>query len=146
MRKGYGDYPQGWKEYAARLKEEAGWKCVRCAHPHDPPTGYTLTVHHLTMNKSEPFGNWWAFAPLCQRCHLHIQAKVVMERVWMFDHSEWFKPYVAGYYAYHAGLPHDRESVTARMNEYLRLALPTNYQPPRLVTYGEIATLTGKQT
>ncbi len=61
------------------------------------------TTHHLDGQKGNC--NWWNLAALCQRCHLHIQAKVVMERVWMFDHSEWFKPYVAGYYAYHEDLP-----------------------------------------
>lgn len=39
----------------------------------------------------------------------------------MFEHSEWFRPYVAGYYAFHAGLPDDRESVTAHMDEYIAL-------------------------
>jgi hypothetical protein len=44
-----------------------------------------------------------------------------MERVYMFEHTEWFKPYVAGYYAFHAGLPDDKESVQERMNEYLAI-------------------------
>lgn len=74
-----------------------------------------LTVHHLDGDK----GNceWWNLAALCQRCHLRIQAKVVMNRIWMFDHSEWFRPYVAGYYAHLAGLPTDREFVLARLDE-----------------------------
>jgi hypothetical protein len=35
---------------------------------------------------------------------LRIQPKVVIERRWMFEHSEWFKPYVAGYYAHLSGV------------------------------------------
>lgn len=120
-RKGIGEYPDGWPEYARQLKEAAGWKCIRCQHPHDPSTGYTLTVHHLTMNKAEPFEHWWAFAALCQRCHLTIQSKVVLERAWYLPHSEWFKPYAAGYYAYINGLPDDKESVLAYMDELLEI-------------------------
>lgn len=69
-----------------------------------------LTVHHLDGDKANC--RWWNLAALCQRCHLEIQAKVVMERVYPFPHSEWFKPYVAGYYAFvylcqHCGLPEE---------------------------------------
>jgi hypothetical protein len=69
-------------------------------------------VHHLDLN---PANNaWWNLAALCQRCHLRIQAKVVMERPWLFDHSDWFVPYVAGYYAHHFGLDLTREQVMAQ--------------------------------
>jgi len=112
-------YPPDWPEIARRVKDEAGWRCVRCAHPNDLEAGYLLTVHHLDMNPSN--SAWWNMAALCQKCHLHIQAKVVMERTWMLPHSEWFKPYVAGYYAFHCGLPDDRESVLSKMDELIAL-------------------------
>lgn len=119
-RKSTGDtYPADWQEIAQRVKDEAGWRCVRCGHKHDPKAGYCLTVHHLTMQPAQ--NAWWNTAPLCQRCHLHIQAKVVMERPWMLEHSDWFKPYVAGYYAHRMGLPDDRESVLARVDELIAL-------------------------
>ena len=124
MRKGYGEYPEGWKEFANRLKEEAGWRCIRCKHKHDPGNGYCLTVHHLTMNKAEPFEHWWAFLVLCQRCHLHIQAKVVMERMWMFEHSSWFRPYAAGYYAHQYNHPEDREWVMEHLDFLLDYGRP----------------------
>ena len=92
-----GEYPENWKEIADQVKDEAGWCCIRCGHEHDPPAGYCLTVHHLDMNPSNC--EWWNLVALCQRCHLQVQAKVVMSRIWMFEHSGWFKPYVAGYYA-----------------------------------------------
>ena len=59
------------------------------------------------MNKANCY--WWNLAALCQRCHLRIQAKVVVSRIWMFEHSEWFKPYVAGRYMYLMGLPQASE-------------------------------------
>lgn len=100
-RKGTGEYPTGWPEFARTLKEAAGWKCVRCDHPHDPKGGYCLTVHHLTMAKDEPFDHWWAFAVLCQRCHLQVQARVDLDRPWvMQDHTPWMQPLVGGYYAH----------------------------------------------
>jgi hypothetical protein len=96
------EYPQSWKVIARAVKDAAGWKCVRCNAEHNPAIGYTLTVHHLDINP----GNcaWWNIPALCQRCHLSIQSKVVMEQPYMFPHTEWFKPYVAAYYGVVEGL------------------------------------------
>ena len=105
-----GDYPPNWDEIARVCKESAGWKCIRCGHAHDPKTGHTLTVHHLDMDPSNC--SWWNLLALCQKCHLHIQAKVILERPWLLDHSDWFKPYVAGFYAKFLGYATDREFVT----------------------------------
>lgn len=122
-RKSTGDYPPNWKQIANEVKEAANWQCVRCGHPHDPKTGYTLTVHHLDMC---PANNaWYNLAPLCQKCHLQIQAKVVMERAWYLPHSEWFRPYAAGYYAHLHGLPTDRATVLARLDELLEMGQTT---------------------
>jgi len=95
--KGTGEYTDDWPDIARQRKEEAGWKCVRCGHLHDPEHGYTLTVHHLDGDKSN--NAWWNTPALCQRCHLAIQGKVFMPQFYMFEHSGWIKPYVEGYYA-----------------------------------------------
>jgi len=89
-------YPDNWKDIAKAVKDAADWKCIRCGKLHDPENGYTLTVHHLDIDPSNCA--WWNIPALCQRCHLSIQSKVVMERPFMFPHSDWFKPYVAAYY------------------------------------------------
>lgn len=104
-----GEYPSNWKAIAKQVKDEAGWKCVRCQHAHEPKAGYCLTVHHLDADKSNC--QWWNLAPLCQRCHLTIQGKVILHRQWVLPHSDWFKPYVAGYYASINGLPTNKEFV-----------------------------------
>jgi hypothetical protein len=96
------NYPADWKEIAQAVKDAAGWQCVRCGHRHEPEAGYCLTVHHLDIDPANCA--WWNVVALCQRCHLSIQGKVIMERVYMFPHSEWFKPYVAAYYAVQFGL------------------------------------------
>lgn len=117
-----GPYPENWKEIAHDVKAKAGWKCVRCGHPHAPKEGYTLTVHHLDMNPSNVA--WWNIVPLCQKCHLQIQHKVVLERPWMFEHSKWFKPYAAGYYASIHGISTDYEFVMTHLELLLSLGLP----------------------
>jgi hypothetical protein len=79
-----------------------------------------LTVHHLDGDK----GNcrWWNLAALCQRCHLTIQGRVVMERAFIFEHSEWFKPYAAGWYAWkYLGEEIGRDEALARQDELLAL-------------------------
>ena len=87
--KGIGEYSVDWPEIARKRKEEAGWRCVRCGHPHDPATGHTLTVHHLDGDKGN--NEWWNTPPLCQRCHLKIQGRVFLPQFYMFEHSDWFK-------------------------------------------------------
>ncbi len=79
-----------------------------------------LTVHHLDMNKANC--RWWNLAPLCQRCHLEIQWKVKMSRRWLHEHSAWFQPYVAAYYAF-VYLDEDltRDETLARLAELLDL-------------------------
>lgn len=103
------NYPSNWKAIALIIKIKADWKCIRCGHPHEPQTGFCLTVHHLDGDKSNC--RWYNLPPLCQRCHLTIQARVIMHRPWLYEHSEWFKPYVAGYYASELGLLDDYYSV-----------------------------------
>lgn len=113
------DYPADWPAIAKAVKDEAGWCCVRCGHAHEPPTGYTLTVHHLDGDKANCA--WWNLAALCQRCHLRIQGRVIMARVWFLPHSEWFKPYVAGYYARQLGMPTERAYVLAHLEGLIAL-------------------------
>jgi hypothetical protein len=79
-----------------------------------------LTVHHLNGNKSDC--RWWNLVALCQRCHLKIQGRVVMARVWPWEHSEWFRPYAAGYYASaYLGEDLTYEETMARIDELLAL-------------------------
>lgn len=79
-----------------------------------------LTVHHLNGVKWDC--RWWNLAALCQRCHLEIQARVLMERVYPFEHSEWFKPHAAGWYAAaYLGEELTRDEVNARLDELLAL-------------------------
>jgi len=61
---------------------------------------------------------------LCQRCHLSVQSRVIMERRYPFDHSDWFKPYVAGFYAYkYEGRDISREEAEDRMDDLLKYEL-----------------------
>lgn len=80
-----------------------------------------LTVHHLDEVKLNC--RWWNLAALCQRCHLTIQGRVKMHRPYFLEHSEWMKPYVAGFYALvHLKEELTREQVMGRLDELLALA------------------------
>jgi hypothetical protein len=79
-----------------------------------------LTVHHLDNDKANC--RWWNLAALCQRCHLEIQGRVRMDRRWLHEHSLWFRPYVAGYYALvYGGEELSRAQVDERLDELLAL-------------------------
>ncbi len=79
-----------------------------------------LTVHHLNGVKADC--RWWNLAALCQRCHLTIQGRVVMERAFILEHSEWMKPHAAGFYAdKYLGEQLTREQTLARLDELLAL-------------------------
>lgn len=80
-----------------------------------------LTTHHLDGNKLNC--RWWNLAALDQRCHLTIQGRVKMHRPYFLEHSDWFKPYAAGFYASTIlGVELSREEVTERLEELLSLA------------------------
>lgn len=79
-----------------------------------------LTVHHLTGDKRDC--RWWNLCVLDQRCHLQIQGRVKMDQTYPFEHSEWFKPYAAGYYAAtYLGEDLTREETEARLDDLLAL-------------------------
>lgn len=134
------------------VRKLAGHRCVRCQHPfvcgetpgewspcddlctHGGPLRRTgigperiyyaqwrvLTVHHLTGDKLDC--RWWNLAALCQRCHLEIQGRVRMEQVYVGEHSPWFRPYAAGYYAWtYLNEDLSREQATERLDELLAL-------------------------
>lgn len=121
-----GSYPEHWKNVSDDVCRNAGHRCIRCGHPyhkgahgngewtpcdsqchHSGPVrvlnGITeaqwriLTVHHFDGKKDNC--EWYNLLALCQRCHLQVQGKVDPDIPWFLEHSEWLKPYVAGFYA-----------------------------------------------
>lgn len=116
-----GEYPDDWPQIATGVKQAAGMKCIRCSHPHDVASGYVLTVHHFDGNKSNC--RWWNLMALCQRCHLKVQGKVNPFTPYFLEHSQWAKPYVAGFYsALYKNFPEiSRENVMEHLEELLAL-------------------------
>lgn len=136
------------------IRERDGHRCLRCRHPYEKGLGRwspcddqcthggpkrlsndaktsqpewlaeyrILTVHHLNGVKEDL--RWWNLVSLCQRCHLTIQGRVVMERPYYRPHSDWFRPFAAAYYAERfLGLELSRNEVEARLDELLDLQL-----------------------
>ena len=116
-----GEYPADWASTAKAVKDAAGWRCVRCDAAHAREGWRILTVHHLNGAKDDC--RWWNLLALCQRCHLSIQGRVNPERPWvMTEHTPWFRPYVAGFYAWkYRGEDLTREETMARLDELLEL-------------------------
>lgn len=76
------------------------------------------TVHHMDGDKANC--RWWNLLPLCQRCHLEIQGRVVPDIPYFLEHSPWIKPYVAGFYAFkYEGAELTREQVIKRLDQLL---------------------------
>jgi 5-methylcytosine-specific restriction endonuclease McrA len=110
------DYNPDGKQKRDEARARAGHKCIRCGSP--SVTGRILTVHHFDGNKAND--EWWNLMALCQVCHLQVQGKVDPETPFFLEHSEWAKPYVAGFYAHkYEGLLLTREQTIARLDELL---------------------------
>lgn len=87
---------------------------------HDEAQWRILTVHHLDEDKANC--RWWNLVALCQRCHLRMQRAVIMGRPYHYEHSDWFKAYAAGFYAWkYLNEDLTREAVAARLDELLAL-------------------------
>lgn len=115
-----GEYPKNWREIARGVKDKANWHCVRCGHKHTREDWYILTVHHLDGKKANCA--WWNLLALCQRCHLSIQGRVDPDQAYFLEHSAWFKPYVAGFYAWkYLGESLTGKQTMARLPELLAL-------------------------
>lgn len=148
-----GEYTTDWPAISLETRRDAGWRCVRCRHPFEADTGRPLPcddpcdamrgrspkpgqyyehdwetpglnfgVHHLDGNKAN--NAWWNRLALCNSCHLSIQATVIPERPFMLPHSEWFIPYVCGYFAHVAGFEITREQAIADPDRWLKLGQP----------------------
>lgn len=114
------DYTGDWPSVSRRVKDDAGWRCVRCNHEHDLASGHVLTVHHFDGDKAN--NAWWNLLALCQRCHLSFQSRVDPDQPYFFEHSHWLKVYVAGFYAHkYLGEEITREEAWERLVELLAL-------------------------
>lgn len=102
--------PANRRQVLGPLEVEARWR--------------VLTVHHLQTD-SKLDCRWWNLAALCQRDHLYMQGKVIMDRPFILEHSDWFKPYAAGFYAWkYLGEDLTREETVGRLDELLALENP----------------------
>lgn len=118
MRRFTGSYAENGKETRKAAREAAGNICIRCKHPNDFSSGHVLTTHHFDGNKANDA--WYNLMALCQRCHLHIQNKVDPQIPFFFQHTEWAKPYMAGFYAHkYEGREITHEEAIKRLDELL---------------------------
>lgn len=110
--------PSKWQR-ADELGQAEGGEILHVLNQQQVQAAYRiLTVHHLNGRKFDL--RWHNLVALCQRCHLSVQSRVQMERLWPWEHSEWFKPYVAGFYAAkYEGREISREEAEARIDELL---------------------------
>lgn len=123
MRRFTNDYNPDGKEKRREARERAGNKCIRCGSPSVP--GRILTTHHFDGNKAND--EWWNLLALCQVCHLQVQGRVDPEIPWFLEHSEWLKPYVAGFYAHkYEGRMISRDEAIARLPQLLAYELRSN--------------------
>jgi 5-methylcytosine-specific restriction endonuclease McrA len=80
-------YPITWPQIAHWVKTLAGWRCEHCGHVDDSGTHHVLTVHHL--DKRPENCEYTNLVALCQKCHLHIQAKFRPGQAFMLDKPRW---------------------------------------------------------
>lgn len=135
-------YPTEWKEIAKSVKDLAGWRCIRCRHPHETPNSLVkcdhlcredlhpetweliplrrqriLTVHHMDGRKSNLAH--WNLAALCQVCHLFIQGTTQHRLDVFYVRGPWLA-------LEHWVLPFRNEWIFAQGEGVLH----ANYEPP----------------
>lgn len=146
------DGPLIWEPVKNIVRANAGDRCLRCGHPYSKGAGewspcdelcthgvgptFTrargekveaawriLTVHHLLTGQAGKRNLlWWNLVSLCQRCHLTIQRRVDLRRVYPWPHSDWFRPYAAGWYAFaYLGEELSRVETLERLDDLLAL-------------------------
>jgi len=116
MRNFRNDYKPDGKKKREEARASVGHKCIRCKSSSVP--GKILTVHHFDGDKAND--ECWNLLPLCQVCHLQVQVKVDPAIPFFLEHTEWLKPYVAGFYAWkYEGRKITREEAESRLDELL---------------------------
>ena len=89
------DYPPNWEDVSRRVKKRARWRCELCGAKNGPPPN-VLTVHHLDGDKWNLLP--WNLAPLCQRCHLRVQASVDIYQATLTGvYPRWLRVHVESY-------------------------------------------------
>lgn len=112
----------GWVEYEST--EDAGPLMVLGSVPVEA-RWRILTVHHLRAGHDAKRDlRWWNLTALCQRCHLTIQGRVLMDRVWPWPHTDWFRVHAAGFYAHaYEGRDISFEEAVERLDDLLAYEL-----------------------
>lgn len=123
-----GTYPPDWPAIAKLVKDEAGWRCVRCLHTHCVESGHVLTAHHFDGDKCNC--QRWNLMALCQRCHLSVQGRVDPEIGLLVMPSVWSMPYIAGFYEAGRGVPGPFYDLAKWIGEYVATRGPWPHWAP----------------
>lgn len=115
------DFRRGRTRHVAGVDATPNGNIIAQVHSPDIP-GLNYGVHHLDGDKSN--NAWWNLLALCNSCHLYVQASVIPDRPFLFTHSDWFIPYVCGYYAHVAGLAITRQEADADPARWLAIGQP----------------------
>lgn len=117
---GYNDYHEDQDEINRLVKERAKWKCIRCGHDHDFESSHVLTVHHFDLDKSNNL--WFNLLPLCQRCHLSVQAKMSTANTDYLNCPEWYIKYFSARLVYErTGILIDEDAVEELVSMYIEM-------------------------
>lgn len=104
------DYPADWSAVAQAVRDVAGWRCVRCGHPHETPgqrqpcdcrcthchDGYCRTLGVVPLDGDPANVVDWNLAALCGPCRRHVQITFHPDRVDVFYliFEPWLRPYM----------------------------------------------------
>lgn len=101
-----------------RLRHDYGLEQLK-----DVGSAFNIGVHHADGDRGN--NRWWNLWTLCNTCHLHVQARVILERPWLLDHTPWAIPYMCGFYAFYYGdLEISREQAAADPARWLAMGQP----------------------
>jgi hypothetical protein len=113
MKRFRGAYVTEWAKISYQVKKDAGWRCVRCGHPNEGSGPHNripcdehcdLERHPESVDFPEVAGQILAYfalvgSPAFTAAGSPPAWPQQRQRV-LTVHSEWIRPYIAGYYAW----------------------------------------------
>ncbi len=112
-----------WPATRCRASRLLAGDFLPCQTPHPKPRRVRAWASYPVVSDGVPWSG--GAEPCTQGKPVSSPASILPERPWLWEHSEWFQPYAAGFYAHYYGdADVTRTEAEERLDELLLLGQP----------------------